>query len=92
MCMPLDHSLELLRSSVSCVTYPVSNPIGSVGQPEVDMYSPYVPEGQVTGSLISTLKKYYTVNINMYKTKRDKKTRFDSVYTVVTEKKVILRK
>lgn len=73
MCMPLDHSLELLRSSVSCVTYPVSNPIGSVGQPEVDMYSPYVPEGQVTGSLISTLKEYYTVNINMYKTKRDEK-------------------
>lgn len=57
MCIPPDHWFELLRSSVSCVTYPVSNPIGSVGQPEVDMYSPYVPEGQVTGSFISTLKK-----------------------------------
>lgn len=81
MCIPPDHWFELLRSSVSCVTYPVSNPIGSVGQPEVDMYSPYVPEGQVTGSFISTLKKVLHSDYKHYTGQKGKKKhRFDFVY------------
>lgn len=81
MCIPPDHWFELLRSSVSCVTYPVSNPIGSVGQPEVDMYSPYVPEGQVTGSFISTLKKVLHCDYKHYTGQKGKKKhRFDFVY------------
>jgi hypothetical protein len=35
ICIPAVQLLLLLRSSVSCVTYPVSKPAGSVGQPEV---------------------------------------------------------